>query len=485
MKKPQNSMQTLLNRLFWSFSGPTLLLGSVLGFCVDAQAEKNARPNIVVFVADDLGWSDLGYTGSSFYESPNIDALSKRGMIFTNAYSNGPNCAPSRASLMSGMYTPRHGIYTVLSSARGQSKNRRLIPIKNTTVLRDNIVTLPEQLQTLGYRTAHFGKWHLGADPTTQGMDVNIAGREWGSPSGGGYRSPFSFPNLKSNKPGEYLTDRISEAACDFIRNSKDKPFFVYLSHYSVHTPIQPKTEYVDHFQNKPADRGQNNAGYAAMIQSLDESMGRIIKTLAAESMSENTIVIFVSDNGGHGGVTSNRPLRGAKGMLYEGGIRVPMIVHWPGKTTAGTEFDQPVIGVDLMPTILEMANAKLSKISNDQPRDGISLVNVLDGSSETIVERPVFWHFPAYLQGTVGGAKRDPFRTRPAGAVRLGDWKLIEFFETGKIELYNLVDDIGESNDVAASNPDRAALLLEKLKSWRETINAAVPTELNPDYEG
>ena len=485
MKKRVNSMHALLNKLAWSFSRPILLLGSVLGLCVDAHAEKETRPNIVVFVADDLGWSDLGYMGSSFYESPNIDALSKRGMRFTNAYSNGPNCAPSRASLMSGMYTPRHGIYTVSTSARGQSKNRRLIPIENTTILRDNIVTIPEQLQTLGYRTAHFGKWHLGADPTTQGMDVNIAGREWGSPSGGGYRSPFSFPNLKSNKPGEYLTDRISEAACEFIRSSKDKPFFVYLSHYSVHTPIQPKTEYIDHFKSKSADRGHNNAGYAAMIQSLDESLGRIIKTLTDESISENTIVIFVSDNGGHGGVTSNRPLRGAKGMLYEGGIRVPMIVHWPGKTIAGTKFEQPVIGVDLMPTILEMANAKLGRISSDQPRDGISLVNVLDGSSEPLADRPVFWHFPAYLQGTGGGARRDPFRTRPAGAVRLGDWKLIEFFETGKVELYNLVEDIGESKNVAAANPDRTALLLEKLRSWRESISAPVPMERNPDYEG
>ena len=455
-----------------------LLLGSL---CTVSGAD---RPNIVVFVADDLGWSDLGYSGSSFYESPNIDALSKRGMVFTNAYSNGPNCAPSRASLMSGMYTPRHGIYTVASSSRGKSKDRRLIPIENTTVLRDNIATLPEQLKTLGYRTGHFGKWHLGTDPTTQGMDVNIAGREWGSPSGGGYRSPFAFPNLKSDIPGEYLTDRISESACDFIRNSKHKPFFVYLSHYSVHTPIQPKKQYIEHFKNKLGDRGHNNAGYAAMIQSLDESMGRIIKTLADETLSENTIVIFVSDNGGHGGVTTNRPLRGAKGMLYEGGIRVPMIVHWPGKTTAGTKFEQPVIGVDLLPTILEMANAKLGVNLSDQPRDGISLVNVLDGSSERIVNRPVFWHFPAYLQGTGGGAS-DPFRTRPAGAVRLGDWKLIEFFETGHVELYNLVDDIAESKNVATANPDRTSLLLEKLQSWRESVNAPVPKDLNPDYEG
>ena len=456
-----------------------LLLGSL---CTVAGAD---RPNIVVFVADDLGWSDLGYSGSSFYESPNIDVLSKRGMVFTNAYSNGPNCAPSRASLMSGMYTPRHGIYTVASSARGKSKDRRLVPIENNTVLRDNIDTLPEQLRTLGYRTGHFGKWHLGADPTTQGMDVNIAGREWGSPSGGGYRSPFAFPNLKSDKPGEYLTDRISEAACEFIRNSKDKPFFVYLSHYSVHTPIQPKTQYLEHFKNKPGDRGHNNSGYAAMIQSLDESMGRIIKTLADETLSEKTIIIFVSDNGGHGGVTTNRPLRGAKGMLYEGGIRVPMIVHWPGKTTAGSKFEQPVIGVDLLPTILEMANAKLRVNLSDQPRDGISLVNVIDGSAERIVSRPVFWHFPAYLQGTGGGTSQDPFRTRPAGAVRLGDWKLIEFFETGHVELYNLVDDIAESKNVAAANPDRTALLLEKLQSWRESVSAPVPMERNPDYEG
>jgi arylsulfatase A-like enzyme len=315
-------------------------------------------------------------------------------------------------------------------------------------------------------------------------MDVNIAGREWGSPSGGGYRSPFSFPNLKVDEPGVYLTDRISEAACDFIRDSKDQPFFVYLSHYSVHTPIQPKKKYVDHFKSKTFDRGHNNSGYAAMIQSLDESMARVIKTLADQNLTENTVVIFVSDNGGHGGVTTNRPLRGAKGMLYEGGIRVPMIVDWPGKTTAGTRSDLPVIGVDLMPTILEMANAKIVGNSTEAPRDGISLVSLLDGSSEEIVERPLFWHFPSYLQGSGVAGSADPFRTRPAGAVRLGDWKLIEFFETGRVELYNLVDDISETNNVALSNPDRTALLLQKLRIWRDVVNAPVPKELNPDYE-
>lgn len=477
-------MQNLRSSHILSLSVSASLVVVMLNVCCQVMATNAMRPNIVLFVADDLGWSDLGYSGSSFYESPNIDALSKRGMVFTNAYSNGPNCAPSRASLISGMYTPRHGIYTVASSARGKSKNRRLIPIENTTILRDDIDTLPEQLRVLGYRTGHFGKWHLGADPTTQGMDVNIAGREWGSPSGGGYRSPFSFPNLKVDEPGEYLTDRISEAACDFIRDSKDQPFFVYLSHYSVHTPIQPKKNYVDHFKNKTFDRGHNNSGYAAMIQSLDESMARVIKTLADQNLTENTVVIFVSDNGGHGGVTTNRPLRGAKGMLYEGGIRVPMIVDWPGKTTAGTRSDLPVIGVDLMPTILEMANAKIVANSTESPRDGISLVSLLDGSSEKIVERPLFWHFPSYLQGSGMSGSADPFRTRPAGAVRLGDWKLIEFFETGRVELYNLVDDISETNNVALSNPDRTALLLQKLRSWRDVVNAPVPKELNPDYE-
>jgi arylsulfatase A-like enzyme len=477
-------MQNIRNRATLSISVSLSLVGVMLNVCCEVMATNAMRPNIVLFVADDLGWSDLGYSGSSFYESPNIDALSKRGMVFTNAYSNGPNCAPSRASLISGMYTPRHGIYTVASSARGKSKNRRLIPIENTTILRDDIDTLPEQLGALGYRTGHFGKWHLGADPTTQGMDVNIAGREWGSPSGGGYRSPFSFPNLKVDEPGVYLTDRISEAACDFIRDSKGQPFFVYLSHYSVHTPIQPKKKYVDHFKSKTFDRGHNNSGYAAMIQSLDESMGGVIKTLADQNLTENTVVIFVSDNGGHGGVTTNRPLRGAKGMLYEGGIRVPMIVDWPGKTTAGTRSDLPVIGVDLMPTILEMANAKIVGNSTEAPRDGISLVSLLDGSSEEIVERPLFWHFPSYLQGSGVAGSADPFRTRPAGAVRLGDWKLIEFFETGRVELYNLVDDISETNNVALSNPDRTALLLQKLRIWRDVVNAPVPKELNPDYE-
>ena len=477
-------MQNIRSSHILSLSVSASLVVVMLNVCCEVMATNAMRPNIVLFVADDLGWSDLGYSGSSFYESPNIDALSKRGMVFTNAYSNGPNCAPSRASLISGMYTPRHGIYTVASSARGKSKNRRLIPIENTTILRDDIDTLPEQLRVLGYRTGHFGKWHLGADPTTQGMDVNIAGREWGSPSGGGYRSPFSFPNLKVDEPGVYLTDCISEAACDFIRDSKGQPFFVYLSHYSVHTPIQPKKKYVDHFKSKTVDRGHDNSGYAAMIQSLDESMARVIKTLADQNLTENTVVIFVSDNGGHGGVTTNRPLRGSKGMLYEGGIRVPMIVDWPGKTTAGTRCDQPVIGVDLMPTILEMANHKIVDKSAEVSRDGLSLVSLLNGSIKKIVQRPLFWHFPAYLQGTGVTGSGDPFRTRPAGAVRLGDWKLIEFFETGRVELYNLAEDISETKNLSLSNPGRTALLLETLQSWRGTVNAPVPKELNPDYE-
>ena len=328
-----------------------LVAFAILFFGTLFGADRASKPNIVFFFIDDLGWTDLGYMGSKYYESPHIDKLAKDGMVFMNAYANAPNCAPSRACLMSGKYSPRHGVYTVGNSDRGSSKYRKLIPIKNTTHLSEKFVTMGEALQAVGYVTATMGKWHLGDDPTTQGFDVNVAGKSWGSPSGGGYHSPYKYPNLENKEKGEYLTDRLGVEACKFIETNKDKPFFLYLTHYAVHTPIQAKPELKKKYQAKKPTERHKNAAYAAMIESTDDSVGAVLATLDRLELADDTLVIFFSDNGGHGGVTSNAPLRGSKGMLYEGGIREPMIVKWLGVTKPGSICRENVIGIDLYPT--------------------------------------------------------------------------------------------------------------------------------------
>ena len=438
-----------------------------------------AKPNIVFYFIDDLGWTDVSFMGSKYYETPHVDQLSKEGMKFMSAYANAPNCAPSRACLMSGQYGPRHGVYTVGNSDRGKAQFRKLIPTKNTTVLADRFVTIAESLQSAGYVTATMGKWHLGADPTTQGFDVNIAGKHWGSPSGGGYHSPYNYPNLVNREKGEYLTDRLGQEACKFIEANKDKPFFLYLTHYAVHTPIQSKPGLKAKYQKKNPVGGHKNAAYAGMIESMDDSIGAVQATLKRLKLEENTVVIFFSDNGGHGGVTSNAPLRGSKGMLYEGGIREPLVVKWPGVTKPGTACNEPVIGVDLYPTFLEMAGARRPK---NYLLDGLSIASLLRDAKASLKREAIFWHFPCYLQGYT--PRHGPFRTTPAAAIRMGDWKLIEFFEDGKLELYNLKSDLSEKNNLAQKMPAKTKELHAAMLKWRKSVKAPVPTEKNPRYD-
>ncbi len=443
------------------------------------QVGKGPRPNVVFFFIDDLGWTDQGFMGSDYYETPRTDQLAADGMVFRAAYSNGPNCAPSRASLMSGLYTPRHGIFTVGDPKRGNHRFRKLEPTPNKVVLDDDFVTLAESLQSSGYVTASMGKWHLGNDPTTQGFHVNVAGREWGSPSGGGYHSPYRYPNLVNEKPGEYLTDRLTDEACAFIEEQRSKPFFLYLTHYAVHTPIQAKEELRKQFAARKKGKHHSNSAYAAMIASVDQSVGRVLDTLERWKLAENTIVIFCSDNGGHGGATSNFPLRGAKGMLYEGGIRVPLIVKWPRVTRAGSVCLEPVIGIDFYPTLLE---ATASTPPAGTELDGVSLVPLLRDPSASLGRSALYWHFPCYLQGR-GDPHGGPFRTTPAGAIRSGDWKLIEWFETGRTELYHLRQDVGEQHDLAREKPQKTQELLAELRRWRKAVNAPVPSQPNPKY--
>ena len=438
-----------------------------------------AKPNVVLIYIDDYGWRDVGFNGTKFYETPNADRIAREGMNFRSAYANAPNCAPSRACLMSGLYSPRHGVYTVANSDRGKAVLRKIIPTKNTTVLADEFVTLAEALKTGGYTTATMGKWHLGDDPTTQGFDINIAGREWGSPSGGGYHSPYKYPNLVNRKKGEYLTDRLGNEAAKFIEANKEHPFFLYLTHYAVHTPIQAKPELTTKYERKTPTDKQTNAKYAAMIESMDDSVGTVLDTLDRLKLADNTIVIFYADNGGHGGVTSNAPLRGSKGMLYEGGIRVPMAVRWPGVVKPGTTSDEPVIGIDLYPTLLEATQTKLPARVN---LDGTSMLPLLSDAGASLFRPAIYWHFPAYLQGYT--KRHGPFRTTPAGAIRMGDWKLIEYFEDGVLELYNLSDDIGEEQNLAKREARRTARMHSMMKAWRRATNAPVPKEKNPKFD-
>jgi arylsulfatase A-like enzyme len=469
-------------RTSWRIVGPSALVASVL---LSACGKEALRPNFVLIYIDDLGWRDVGFMGSEYYETPHLDRLAAEGIVFTSAYANAPNCAPSRASLLTGQYTPRHGVYTAGSPERGAARLRRLVPAPSKTALDTSAVTIAEALRAAGYATAHIGKWHLGGLghlPTDQGFDLNVAGDERGNVPTHFYpyrRDENELRDLAgTGREGEYLTDRLTDEALEFIEHHNDRPFFLYLSHYAVHTPLQAKDELVSKYREKPGDDEHNDPVYAAMVESVDESVGRIVAKLDELSLSENTVVFFFSDNGGYGPATSMVPLRGSKGMLYEGGIRVPLVVRWPGNFAPGREEATPVMGTDLFPTILEIGGAE----GPAQPLDGVSLLRMLQGAG-SLEPRTLHWHFPAYLEAYRGMA--GPWRTTPAAAIRAGDYKLIEFFETGDLELYNLRDDIGERVNLAAELQDVVEELHQLMTEWRRSVGAPVPTELNPAYEG
>lgn len=438
------------------------------------------RPNIILINIDDMGWRDVGFMGSKYYETPNIDRLAGKGMIFTNAYAAAANCAPSRACLMSGEWTPRHGIYTVENSDRGKSNDRKLIPTPNTATLASNISVIPEILKRAGYATCHAGKWHLTNDPLQRGFDVNIGGSHAGNP--GSYYPPYkNVPSLDAPSIEYYLTNLIMDKTLDFVKSVKEKPFFLYYAPYAVHTPIQPVKSLLSKYENKPEWNGQNNAEYATMVENVDAQIGRLINLLVSSGKLENTFILFISDNGGLYKVTKQWPLRAGKGSAYEGGIREPMFAFWKGKIAEGTKSDVPVTNIDFFPTILDIAGIKKP---SDKILDGQSLLPLLTNKG-TIEERPLFWHFPVYLEGGNKETQDTIFRTRPGSSVRLGDWKLIQYFENNDLELYNLKDDIGEKINRATSDPQKIKELLGLLVKWRKETNAPVPTELNPEYSG
>lgn len=440
------------------------------------------RPNILFILADDLGWMDTGFMGSTYFETPNLDRLAADSLIFKQAYAGAANCAPSRACLMTGQQSPRHGIYTVSPSDRGNAVTRKLIPTPNIDKLDDEDQTLAEFLRGLGYQTCQAGKWHLGDDSRTQGFDRNIGGWNTGSPLGG-YFAPWRNPFLESGPDGEYLTDRITTEALGWLKaRDKTRPFFLYLPYYAVHTPLQAKPELIEKYKQKGPRGYVDSPVYAGMVENMDTQIGRILSYLDDQALREDTLIIFSSDNGGIRAVAPQDPLRAGKGSYYEGGIRVPMTVSWPGHIQPGVDTHSVTTFVDWFPTLASL----LGENRPANALDGIDLSPVLLGTG-ALEERSLFFHFPIYLQAynTRTDDGRDPlFRTRPGSVIRKGNWKLHEYFEDGALELYNLATDLGEKNNVIKSHPMVAAELYGELKAWRESLHAPVPTEPNPKYE-
>ncbi|KAF0176737.1 MAG: sulfatase [Limisphaerales bacterium] len=438
-----------------------------------------AKLNVVLILADDLGWTDLACFGSDFHETPHLDRLAREGMKFTQNYSACTVCSPTRAALMTGKYPARLHITDWIPGL--MPDNPKLLVPDWSKQLPLAETTIAKVFQSAGYRTASIGKWHLGNEefyPEKHGFDVNIAGLNAGSPPT--YFSPWRIKTITDGRDGDYLTDRLGEEAAGLIEKWRDQPFFLYLPHFAVHTPIQGRADLVAQYQQKlkPGLRHKNPA-YAAMVESLDTAVGRVLTKLDELKLAERTIVAFTADNGGliTRATTTNAPLRLGKASAYEGGVRVPLIVHWPGVTKPGSVSDTPTITMDLFPTLLEAAGLKpppATSPTGASGRDGVSLVPLLRGTSK-LTRTELFWHYPHHQHYQLGGAT-------PYSAIRSGDFKLIEFFNDLHVELYNLREDLGEARDLAAAQPLRVAELRARLHAWRKEVGAQMPTP-NPNY--
>lgn len=466
---------------------PILLL--LVCFTTLAKGNNNAKSplNVIVVLVDDLGWMDLSVQGSDFYKTPHIDRLAATGARFTDGYAACAVCSPTRAALMTGRHPHRLGITDwiraefQLGGRQGPNSDEPgyhdaglnyLTPINNS-FLPHKELTVAELVKSKGYATCFIGKWHLGGKgylPTDQGFDENFGGWDYGQPPS--YFDPYTnkrlsegIPTLKPREKGEYLTDREADEAVGFIKRNQDKPFFLYLSHYTVHTPIQAKQSITEKYIPLKDGKGQDNATYASMLESLDDSMGRLLKTLDEHELTSNTVIIFTGDNGGldrNDNPTDNAPLKIGKGYATEGGIRVPWIIRWPGVTKAGTTIDTPITSVDLFPTIASITG---TRIPSGVQIDGQNLTGVIQGTST--LDRSLYWHFPHYRHR--GGA--DPY-----SIIRNGDWKLIYYYDPMKIELYNLADDIGEQHNLVEDKPEITARLLRSLKEHLEETGAKKP---------
>ncbi len=465
---------------------PLLLAAGALPLAARAAAPPTVTPNILILVADDLGWTDLRSFGSSFYDTPNLDRLTSEGMKFTQAYAACPVCSPTRAALLTGRWPQRTGVTDYIGAAQPEKWMRptALLPAPYRERLDREEVTIAEMLKPKGYATFFAGKWHLGpmgSWPEDQGFDINKGGTGQGGPYGGGkYFSPYGNPRLEDGPPGEHLPDRLATETARFISDNRNRPFLAWLSFYDVHTPLMAREDLRRKYEQRAAalppvepawgQEGerqvrlvQNHAVYAGMVEAMDQAVGKVLQALDAAGLRDRTLVVFTSDNGGlstsEGHPTSNLPLRAGKGWLYEGGVRVPMILRWPGHVVSGSTSGAAVNSIDLVPTLLAATGTPAPR-----PLDGRDMGPLLRGKGAP--ERDLCWHYPHY--GNQGGS--------PGGAIRAGDWKLIEFYETGRTELYHLPDDPGEHTDLASKHPERAAGLLRRLRAWRAEVGAVMP---------
>jgi arylsulfatase A len=469
----------------WTLAAPATAIAAG----TDANGKDRAdgrRPNVIVLLVDDWGWTDAACYGSDLYQTPNIDALNAESVRFTNGYAACTVCSPTRAALMTGMYPARLHLTDYIPGAR--QPDGPLRAPNWTKRLEHRYVTIADALGAAGYRTAHVGKWHLAPfsptlapdyAPETFGFDVNIGGNQWGQP--GSYFYPYSHkdryvgPLPPGGKEGDYLTDQLTDEATKLIRKWADQPFFIYFAYYAIHTPIEPKPELRAAYEKrlKPGLR-HHNPGLAAMVQTVDESVGRLRKTLKELGIADRTVIIMAGDNGGvapNTGATTNAPLRAGKGSVYEGGVRVPTLIYWPGVTTSGCICKEPVITMDYYPTILELTGVR-GNPQHNAAVDGLSLVPLLKNPNASLPREAIYWHYPHYRPG---GAT-------PYGAVRAGPWRLVEFYEDGRAELYNLDDDIGETTDLSRQRPDEVARLRGMLHAWRTQVGAQMPTR-SPNY--
>jgi len=466
---------------------------------IKMKGKNMSKPNFIFILIDDMGWKDLACCGSPFYQTPNLDQFRDEGIRFTDAYASCPVCSPTRASILTGRYPARVGVTNFI----GGHEKGKVIGTPYTRYLPLEEKSLARALKSGGYNTWHVGKWHLGNEPyypEKHGFDVNVGGCHWGMPSKD-YFSPWGMPTLEDGPEGEYLTDRLTDEAIQLVENNDGSPFYMNMCYYSVHTPIQAKQETIEKHRARVKDLGldkeeefeegdpfpcehkknrrikrrllQSDPVYAAMIDNLDENIGRLLKAVDNAGQAENTVVIFTSDNGGlataEGSPTCNAPLSEGKGWMYEGGTREPLLIRWPGIVQPGSISHKPVTSPDFYPTMLEMAGLDLIP---EQHCDGISFLPALKGADD-LHREPMFWHYPHY--GNQGGT--------PGCSVRCGDYKLIEFFEDGKLELYNLDEDESEDHNIAEDSPGKTKELKEMLDDWKADIEAKIP-EPNPDYE-
>ena len=473
-------------------------------FLVSCQEQKEAieskQSNILFILADDYGYHDLSSTGSNYYETPNIDRISKEGMTFTNGYATCQVCSPSRASIMSGKFPARHGITDWIGAPAGKDWRKvgrfnKLLPPDYEHNLPHDMITLPEAMRASGYKTFFAGKWHLGGEgswPEDHGFDINKGGWDAGSPNGG-YFSPYKNPNLENKEDGENLSMRLAKETVQFLKennpNTTGQPVFAFLSFYAVHGPIQTTQEKWAKYRQKAMDLGiagqgfkmghflpirqvQDNPVYAGLVEAMDDAVGTVLNTLNELGLDKNTIVVFTSDNGGVAAgdafATSNLPLRAGKGYQFEGGIREPFFIKVPGLTKGGELSNTPVTGTDFYPTLLELAGIDLKP---EEHLDGVSLVPLLKNKS--IDERPLIWHYPHY--GNQGG--------EPSSIIRKGDWKLIHYYEDGREELYNLKNDLEENQDVAKDQPELVQQLNKDLFDYLNKVGARFPKQ-DPEYD-